>query len=180
MSAFEEEPVDVSSSRVDIVSKVVIDGLAVLKIVKHCNDNFPTSVSGILLGLDLDGILEVSYTFPTLSNEGDGEEDGDGREGYQIQMMQMLEKVNVDNNMVGWYQTSNLGSFLNSDFVDYQTAYQSSESMLTINSIVIIYDPYQSKDGRLVLKAFRLSDKFMEMRQKNSNDFMKYSDILVN
>jgi translation initiation factor 3 subunit H len=49
------------------VTEVVIDGLAVLKIVKHCNDNLPTMVAGSLLGLDVNGILEVTYVYPFLS-----------------------------------------------------------------------------------------------------------------
>jgi len=76
------------------VREVHIDGLAALKIVKHCNENLPSMVTGSLLGLDVDGILQVTYAypFPTPRTENteagqDGiEADIDGQE-YQIEMM---------------------------------------------------------------------------------------------
>ena len=46
------------------VREVQIDGLAVLKIVKHCDENLPTMVAGSLLGLDVNGVLEVTYAYP--------------------------------------------------------------------------------------------------------------------
>lgn len=32
-------------------------------------------------------------------------------EGYQLEMMRCLREINVDNNMVGWYQSTYSGSF---------------------------------------------------------------------
>lgn len=46
------------------VSEVTIDSVAVLKIVKHCNDSLPTMVAGSLLGLDTNKTLEISYSYP--------------------------------------------------------------------------------------------------------------------
>jgi translation initiation factor 3 subunit H len=62
--------------------------------------------------------------------------------------------------------------------VNYQFSYQASEE-LSDNCVVIMYDPIQSKNGNLLLKAFRLSDRFMEIRRRKSNEFLKPSDILV-
>ena len=45
------------------IKEVIIDGLAVLKIVKHCNESMPTFVAGSLLGLDTDGKLEITYSY---------------------------------------------------------------------------------------------------------------------
>ena len=47
------------------IHAVHVDGLAVLKIVKHCQESLPNLVAGTLLGLDIEGgILEITHAFP--------------------------------------------------------------------------------------------------------------------
>lgn len=47
------------------IRAIHIDGLAVLQIVKHCQESLPTLVTGSLLGLIVkDGILEITHAFP--------------------------------------------------------------------------------------------------------------------
>lgn len=165
------------------VREVVIDGLAVLKIVKHCNENLPTLVAGSLLGLDVDGVLEVTYVYPfpvpakPEAEASEGIDELDDRE-YQLEMMKMLQKVNVDNLCVGWYTSIFFGTMCTMDIVNYQFNYQSTED-LSENCVVIMYDPSQSKRGSLAIKAFRLSSEYVEMRRQKLNDFIKPSDILV-
>ena len=163
------------------VRELHIDGVAVLKIVKHCHDNLPSMVAGSLLGLDVDGVLEVtySYPFPIAKAEGDEDkkDDSDGQES-QIDVMSMLKDVNIDNNCVGWYQSTYMGTYSTSEVVDYQYNYQSSEH-LSDNSVVILYDPFQSRKGHLNLRAFRLSDEYMELRRSKGSGFLEPSNILV-
>lgn len=172
----------------EVVREVHIDGLAVLKIIRHCNESMPTMVAGSLLGLDIDGILEVTYAypFPATKTENDSreahadgaqKEDMDGND-YQMEMMKMLREVNVDNNCVGWYQSMYLGTMFTADVVACQYSYQSAEE-LSDNTIVIMYDPVQSKKGSLVLKACRLSDDYLDMRRNKLNTYIKPSEILV-
>tara|TARA_R110002050_G_scaffold242816_2_gene379188 strand:+ start:4834 stop:5235 length:402 start_codon:yes stop_codon:yes gene_type:complete len=59
-----------------LVDTVQIDGLAVLKIIKHTKDNIPEPVTGQLLGLDVGTTLEVTNCFPFPSRV-DGFEDGE-------------------------------------------------------------------------------------------------------
>lgn len=182
MSAFEAESSLDAVTSVTPVREVVIDALAVLRIVKHCDGSLPTMVAGSLLGLDMDGILEItySYAFPVPRTDAEaaaeGVEDLDGAE-FQFEMMKMLRDVNVDNNCVGWYQSMYMGTMCTQDAVQYQYSYQSAEE-LSDNSVVIMYDPIQSRKGSLVIKAFRLSDKFMELKQNRSNKFIKPQEIL--
>jgi translation initiation factor 3 subunit H len=175
---------------VPLIQEVVIDGLAALRIIKHCNENSPTMVAGSLLGLDINKTLEVTYSFafpqPKSANDsstndvtgvsGDNIDDLDGGE-YQIEMMKMLRDVNIDNNCVGWYQSMYMGTVCTNDVVNYQHSYQSSEE-LSENSIVIMYDPFLSKKGEIILKAFRLSSKFMELKKSKQNHFIRPQDIL--
>ena len=101
---------------------VQLDGQAILKIVKHCQECQPSLVTGQLLGLDVGATLEVTNCFPFPVRPGaarvrarahasnpqsraaeDGAED-DETDGasYQLEMMRCLREVNVDNNTVGW------------------------------------------------------------------------------
>ena len=166
--------------------KVVIDGLAVLKIIKHCNDNLPSMSAGSLLGLDNVGVLEVTYAFPNPAPRQDGGDHGgssssgvgeiEGSE-YQIEMMKMLRDVGVDNNCVGWYQSMYMGLMSNESVVNIQYSYQNSEDV-SENSVVIMYDPVQSKKGTLVIKAYRLSDEYVESRRTQGNSFIRPTNIL--
>jgi len=107
----------------------------VLKIIKHCQEALPSFVTGQLLGLDIGRTLEVTNCFPFPNKNDDAaapagggaEEDGDedGAE-YQMHMMQCLREVNVDNNTVGWYQSTYFSSFIDDSCIDTQFNYQAS------------------------------------------------------
>jgi translation initiation factor 3 subunit H len=173
-----EAPVQARAEPVEVVERVrevVIDGVAVMKIIKHCNEMLPTMVAGSLLGLDVDGVLEVTYTY-AYTPEDDA--DGDGRD-YQLDMMNMLRDVNIDNNCVGWYQSTYLSTMCTNDVVGYQYSYQSSDE-LSDNSVVIMYDPIQSKTdgGKLVMRAFRLTEEFVELRRNKKNQYIDPAGIL--
>jgi translation initiation factor 3 subunit H len=160
----------------ELITEVHIDGLALLKIVKHCNDNLPNMVSGSLLGLDVNGILEVTYSLPLPSPKVDSSAEIDDEE-QQIEVMRLLRDVDVDNNCVGWYQSMYFGTLSTPEIVGYQYGYQSSEE-LSDNSVVILYDPLRSKRGGLVLKAFRLSDEYIRNRKNKLNSFIRPKNIL--
>ena len=70
-----------------------------------------------------------------------------------------------------------LGTICTNDIVGYQYNYQSSEE-LSPNSVVIMYDSIQSTKGLLVLKAFRLSKQYLDLKRSRSNKFIRPSDIL--
>jgi translation initiation factor 3 subunit H len=163
----------------NLVKEVVMDSLTAMRIVKHCNENLPSMVAGSLLGLDQDGVLEItySYPFPQPKSENDNDlEDIDGAE-YQLEMMKLLREVNIDNNCVGWYQSMDMGTIFTNDVISYQYSYQSSEE-LSENSVVIMYDPLLSKNGDIVLKAYRLSQTYLEMKKSRVNKYIPPSDIL--
>ena len=50
-----------AASRSHKITHVQLDGLVLLKIVKHCKENFPEYVAGALLGLDVDDTLQVTH-----------------------------------------------------------------------------------------------------------------------
>ncbi|KAJ3023999.1 Eukaryotic translation initiation factor 3 subunit H [Thoreauomyces humboldtii] len=156
------------------ITKVQLDALVVVKILKHCREHAPSTATGQLLGIDVAGALEVTNCFPFTSKShnqqqahqqggapeqhDDGQDDVDGAE-YQLQMLRCLRKLNYDANTVGWYQSTHLGSFWNQSLIETQFNYQKTFAQ----SVVIVYDPTRTAQGNLCLRALRLSDGFMQV-----------------
>ncbi|KVI08491.1 JAB1/Mov34/MPN/PAD-1 [Cynara cardunculus var. scolymus] len=141
---------------------VQIEGLVILKIIKHCTEFSPALVTGQLLGLDVGSVLEVTNCFPFPIREEDEEIEAEGA-NYQLEMMRCLREVNVDNNTVGWYQSTLLGSFQTVELIETFMNYQENIR----RCVCIIYDPSKSNQGVLALKALKLSDSFMELYRNN-------------
>eukprot|EP00850_Spirogloea_muscicola_P017809 SM000156S02165 [mRNA] locus=s156:306300:308834:- [translate_table: standard] len=79
-------------------------------------------------------------------------------------MMRCLREVNVDNNTVGWYQSTYMGSFQTVELIETFLNYQESIK----RCVCIIYDPQRSAQGVLALKALKLQDRFMELFRSNT------------
>ncbi|KAF9971816.1 hypothetical protein BGZ73_005146 [Actinomortierella ambigua] len=74
-------------------------------------------------------------------------------------MMRCLREVNVDDNSVGWYQSTNLGNFLNQSLIEHQFEFQQALN----KSVLIIHDVARSSMGNLNLRALRLTPSFMKL-----------------
>jgi len=158
-----EKNLEISVDDDPTLEVVQLDGLVVLKIIKHCKENLPELVTGQLLGLDVGTTLEVTNCFPYPSKTG--EEDDESQETalvgaeYQIEMMRCLREVNVDNNTVGWYSSTYMGSFINEGSIETQYNYQAK---INNKCVMIVYDPLKTSQGILLLKGYRLTLAFME------------------
>lgn len=149
-----------SEVRDEKLELVELDGLVVLKIVKHCKEHLPQLVTGQLLGLDFGSTLEVTNCFPFPSNtEGTDEDFAEDGAEYQYDMMRCLREVNVDNNTVGWYQSTYLGSHITETMVTTQFNYQESIP----KCVCLVFDPLQQAQGKLAIRALRLSSDFMQL-----------------
>ncbi|XP_019876156.1 eukaryotic translation initiation factor 3 subunit H [Aethina tumida] len=140
------------------IAYVQADGLAVMKIVKHCHEESTTNMDiaqGALLGLVVDKRLEITncFPFPKASDETMDEDE------YQLAMMRRLRRVNVDHFHVGWYQSADVGNFLSLPMLESQFHYQTSIE----ESVVVIYDTQKSSRGFLTLKAYRLTPQAIEL-----------------
>ena len=148
-------------ARVDEVDNTInyvqCDGLAVMKMVKHCHEESSNMdlAQGALLGLVVDKCLEITNCFP-FPKSGDETMD---EEMYQLTMMRRLRRVNVDHFHVGWYQSSDVGNFLSMALLESQYHYQTSIE----ESVVVIYDTQKSGRGFLCLKAYRLTPQAIQM-----------------
>jgi translation initiation factor 3 subunit H len=142
---------------------------ALLKIVKHCHESLPHMVTGSLLGLVTNGVLEVTHSFPFPDNKPQADDDEMEGHEFQLEMMRMLREVNVDNNCVGWYQSMYLGIYSTSNLLENQLSYQTD---LSPNAVVILYDPMQTGHGNLVLKCLRLTDECVLLKTKGDNVYI--------
>ncbi|KAK2836532.1 hypothetical protein Q7C36_014401 [Tachysurus vachellii] len=157
------------------VKQVQLEGLVVLKIIKHYQEEGQGSevVQGVLLGLVVDDRLEITNCFPFPQHT---EDDADFDEvQYQMEMMRSLRHVNIDHLHVGWYQSTFFGSFMSRALLDSQFSYQHAIE----ESVVLIYDPIKTAQGSLSLKAYRLTPKLMEIcREKDfSSESLKKANV---
>uniref|UniRef100_A0A7S0ZE47 MPN domain-containing protein n=1 Tax=Timspurckia oligopyrenoides TaxID=708627 RepID=A0A7S0ZE47_9RHOD len=183
-----------SFARSDQIEIVELEGLVVMKIIKHAQENYPSNVAGQLLGMDVESThLEItnSYPFPPLSSSSSEQNDAFGNEEfaldhyvqidhlqYQLDMMHCVREVNIDHQVVGWYQStgSKVSSFLTPQWLETQASYQSN-----LNAVVcLIYDPVRTVEGSLNLRAFRIGSKFMNLYENSSFDSFSFAKFDVN
>lgn len=140
------------------IEVVQIDGLVVMKLIKHCHEaenSGSAFAQGALLGLVAETRLEIThcFPFPSLSDETMDDED------FQLTMMRRLRQVNVDHQHVGWYQSSQFGNFLSPTLLESQFSYQTSIE----ESICLIFDTAKTAQGFISLKALRLTPEAIKM-----------------
>lgn len=155
------------------IKEVQVSALAVMKIIKHSSQTFPVVATGSLVGLDVNGTLEVTNCFPfpivEVPASENSQHDPPGslaaamprakqNTTYQSEMIKMLREVNVDANNVGWYTSTNMGNFINSQTIENQFFYQKE---LNERAVSLVHDVSRSAQGSLTLHAFRLSPAFM-------------------
>jgi translation initiation factor 3 subunit H len=152
---------------------VQIDGLVVLKIIKHFEQagglSASSAVQGVLLGLLEGDTLEITNCFP-FPTDDDTEFDAGA---YQRDMIKKMRKINIDQLSVGWYQSSTYGHFITRELIDDQYGYQSSVE----ESVCLIYDSIRTINGSIGLRAYKMKPKFMKIYNETdvSNElFQKY------
>ncbi|KAL1637987.1 hypothetical protein SLS58_009104 [Diplodia intermedia] len=175
---------------------VQVEALVLMKIVKHCSQAFPTTATGSIVGMDVDGTLQVTncFPFPNVDAPVDGTHDNTQSAAaaaprakanavYQNEMIKFLREVNVDAQNVGWYTSTNMGNFVNLNTIENQFFYQKE---LNERTIALVHDVSRSSQGTLSLRAFRLSPQFMQAYKEGKftteslqKSGLRYHDILV-
>lgn len=150
-----------------------------MKIIKHCSARFPTTATGSLVGMDVNGTLEVTncFPFPVVDLPADATYEQQqhfnsaaiaprhkSNTAYQADMIRHLREVNIDANNVGWYTSANLGNFVNLNFIENQEHYQKE---LNEKTVALVHDVSRSSQGVLSLRAFRLTPQFMAAHKEN-------------
>jgi len=148
---------------------VQVDALVLLKVLKHCQENSGGAdlAQGILTGMvtnqDNCKRIEITNCFglPNINNLKSGDYD-DVCQMLITDNLKTFRHLNIDHLIVGWYQSSLFGTFVNKNFIEDQYMYQTSID----ESVVLIYDPFKSQHGSLFLKAYRLTPAMMEMQKR--------------
>ncbi|KAL7411024.1 hypothetical protein BDY24DRAFT_397412 [Mrakia frigida] len=150
--------------------------MVVIKILKHALD-FPTSdITGQLLGLDLNGTLEVSDSFPLPAlppSERGADEEKEraahraAHATYSAEMLRALKQISAVDSVVGAYFSSPSGAFFKPSLIDAVALYQSVGGR---KGVVLVYDPTKSTQGTVSLRAFRFSSNFADAYAKGKFD----------
>ncbi|KAI0756637.1 hypothetical protein C8Q80DRAFT_1129711 [Daedaleopsis nitida] len=148
------------------ITSVQLDAIVVSKIVKHAKEAPGSSAHGLLLGLDLDGTLEVSNSFPIPHHVNDDDDKSNkGVARYQASMLRSLKEVRADDSVIGFYQAMTLGSFFNQTLVETQAIHQ---ERLRHGGVVIVHDISQTARGNASFRAFRLTKAFLAAYKKRN------------
>jgi len=140
-----------------------------MRIIKHSAQTFPTTATGSLVGMDVNGVLEITnaFPFPVVDTGSDGHDGSNNaaaaprakaNAAYQSEMVRYLREVNVDAQNAGWYMSTSMGNFVNLNTVENQFHYQKEMNERTVT---LVYDVSRSSQGAVSLRAFRLSPAFM-------------------
>jgi len=148
-----------------------------MKIVKHVDIEYYSGISdvageacqGILTGLiSIDEKrLEITNCFPTPRSDVllEGEEANsaaitqDDKQNEIIDMLKRFRNMNIDYENVGFYQTHPFGACFNQEVIESLYDYQ----MTNPEAVILIYDPIQTRQGHLSLRAYRLSKKALDL-----------------
>ncbi|ODQ57894.1 hypothetical protein WICANDRAFT_33790, partial [Wickerhamomyces anomalus NRRL Y-366-8] len=144
---------------------VQLESSVALKIVKHASEQYPHTAAGPLLGVDLQtGLLKIShsYSYPSSSEEGTPLRIRSNVK-YQDELVAQLKENKLAVQLMGWYQASNSGKFINESVLESLASNQLKNN----NSILLIHDSSKAKYGVLSLRAFRLTEQFLKVYIKN-------------
>ena len=176
-SVFTEDDQQILDLDSEVITNVHLDGMALMKMIKHCKDNHAVNGSnawGALLGMDMGGTLEVSNVFglPGMRAERGDEDERTTKSSmqYMAEMLRLLHQVNADVSPVGLYQGSFLGPFLNTAIVDglntLSLLMEREGQRGRGKAVMLVHDYAQLAQGNLVLKAYRLSPSFIDAYRK--------------
>ncbi|CAE6458918.1 unnamed protein product [Rhizoctonia solani] len=149
------------------LTTVELDGLVVMKIMKHSQES--SNANGLLVGIDLDGTLNVtnSFAMPNLTDDDDKSGKAAANARYQVAMLRQLNDVQGDDSVVGFYQSCTLGGFLRQSLIEQQALHQ---ERLRHGGVVIVHDISGATRGVASLRAFRLTESFRKAHKAKKFD----------
>ncbi|KAL6082317.1 hypothetical protein STEG23_021472 [Scotinomys teguina] len=162
------------------VKQVQIDGLVVLKIIKHYQEEGQGTevVQGVLLGLVVDDRIEITNCFPFPQHTEDNADFDEVQ--YQMEMMRSLRHVNIDHLHMGWYQSTYYGSFVSRALLDSQFSYQHAIEESELEKKSAVADKHElfslASSNHLGKNLQLLMDRVDEMSQ----DIVKYNMYMRN
>lgn len=77
--------------------------MVLLKIVKHCRDIIGRNAKGFLLGVEKDGVIEVTNIIPATAMQSENLVAYVKDQTSRDELLKSYKAVNADPNIVGWY-----------------------------------------------------------------------------
>ncbi|VDO05944.1 unnamed protein product [Rodentolepis nana] len=137
------------------VTSVKVSGIALLKIIKHCEGETLLAnehVTGMLFGLVVGNTLEITNCCP-LPKIPEDDQNMEAIADYEAFMIKSMRDINHDYLAVGYYQGGYGCSFMSRSLLETLFDYQ----MLVPESVLLFYDPSCATRGQKGLKSYRLS-----------------------
>lgn len=136
-----------------------IEGSALLSILRHTSENFPSLYSGSLLGFGDNGSIDIThaYPFPYPDQYEGGLFRSKSGSKYQQEILDALKSLNIGVEFQGWFQATVSGNVVTSTLVDSvaQQQLKNKDSFLLVINMA-------SVGKELELKAVRLSENFLQ------------------
>lgn len=139
----------------DTSEKILINGLSLLKMLKHARQGIPLEVIGILLGRKIDEYtIEIFDVFST-PQTATGANVETTEESFQAIYMELLQRTGYDNLVsVGWYHSHpGFDVWLSSVDTANQKTMEAADP--DHRAVAIVVDPVLSAKGKVVIGAFR-------------------------
>lgn len=137
------------------VQTIQMDSKVTMKMASYCQEGIVAEdySYGTLLGMIDGDKMEITNCFPY------PKKDDEDLQQYELDMQRCCRNVNGDYLNVGWFTPSVYGKFLDRNFIENQAHYQSKDP----DAVALVYDPQKTVKGCLSMKAYRLSDKLLEL-----------------
>lgn len=179
----------VSPPQPPLTTTLMLTSQVFLKIVKHSTDILPppptniqsdrnapppTALSaqvdahGLLLGLDLEGVLEVEDAFPLPGGETPAGSGGGSGSGYSGKLIEHLRGVGAPDGPVGVYLSTANGGFVTRTTIDLLGAVEKMSKRG--KAVLVIHDKSRSNGGELSVRGYRLSEGAREAARTNKWD----------
>jgi len=161
-------PPKVEEINYEPIEVVQLEGVAMLKIVRHCEENAVEEMDGSLLGVVEGPVLRITDCYRRKKQTVDRE--------YDISMLEKLKLLGVDYYNVGWYRCAFYNEFFKERNVTCHYDYQKKIPF----SVLIVYDPIGSSHGSLALHAYRLKKEMMQQLDAATDIPLEQVQLSVN
>ncbi|KAJ3425659.1 eukaryotic translation initiation factor 3 subunit h [Anaeramoeba flamelloides] len=147
------------------VQNVLLNGLALSKLVESTHKNLPKTTFGILTGFRNDTTYLVTnfFTLPDFSQSSYQDEE---EEEFLKDVSSFLKESNFEYEILGWTVNSSFGNFYNKSVVQKHMNWQKKIE----KPILLVYDPIISLVSELSVKAFVISQKYYNLYKKSETN----------
>lgn len=142
-----------SKEKTVVGEKVLVEPLALLKMLRRAAGGLPFEVMGVLLGVMVNDetilirdVLDMPLIASTVAVDAMDP-------GFQLEMSEALKETGRDEQFLGWYHShAGSGCFLNPVARETQQGFEGIQP----RAIAVVVDPVQSVKGRVVMESFRV------------------------